>query len=576
MTELFLQKDGSQWQRVYFDTSAGSIKLTRENPYFTQSESYTLDITLPMDILENRSFLCNLQRIDCSKQPPVMKCRLVVDNVPVLNGSAKVVQVTEQQVKVQLLGGRSEVNFLSSENGDYIDQLPLGTREYVTEGLSFYTDISTGLPFSTSPVYNETAAKIVSPLCACHPQLVGVMRLVLAHYGYTLATSFLDEHPWDRIFIVSALHTLDIAHKLPHWTVRDFITEFCRFFNVSLFTDADHHTAAFLHNTTYFTQQSAVTIEPVDEYQADINEEPEASLASSTLAYDLSSSAGHDIDCFADEVRPALPRLSFATATELRNAWAAYSPEYRRRYLFCTPYLSYLSWVRTDPSDNDCEDLLLADMFAPRSRGDDADRLELKIVPVAITQDAVRQLTATTHKTAAGIPSLESPSPDEAPYPWEDQELFGELPPVQDYITGEADVDKSEKEDILQVMFDDGRTTYYANIADEQAYQASGVVGFTDYRLKPSTDGNQHAEWSMALADYPESPMVCVGDLHDNPYTFNMKAKLMVKFFSNRIPDPTRVYIIRNKRYGCEKIEANVNANGFDHLMTGYFDEMLE
>ena len=63
MTELFLKKDGGQWQRVYFDTSSGGIKLTRENPYFTQSESYTFDITLPMEILENRNISLSYEKV---------------------------------------------------------------------------------------------------------------------------------------------------------------------------------------------------------------------------------------------------------------------------------------------------------------------------------------------------------------------------------------------------------------------------------------------------------------------------------------------------------------------------------
>ena len=56
MTELYLQKDGGMMTRVYFDGSGTGFKLTRENPYFTQAESYTLDLILPMDIIENRSF----------------------------------------------------------------------------------------------------------------------------------------------------------------------------------------------------------------------------------------------------------------------------------------------------------------------------------------------------------------------------------------------------------------------------------------------------------------------------------------------------------------------------------------
>ena len=44
---------------------------------------------------------------------------------------------------------------------------------------------------------------------------------------------------------------------------------------------------------------------------------------------------------------------------------------------------------------------------------------------------------------------------------------------------------------------------------------------------------------------------------------------------AEEMPDPTGIFIIRNKRYGCEKIEANITSDGFDKLMTGYFYEML-
>ena len=63
MTELFLKKEGEEWQQVFFEASNG-FKLTRENPYFTQSESYTLDVTFPMAILQNRRFFQNIQRKD--------------------------------------------------------------------------------------------------------------------------------------------------------------------------------------------------------------------------------------------------------------------------------------------------------------------------------------------------------------------------------------------------------------------------------------------------------------------------------------------------------------------------------
>ena len=51
MTELLLKREKGEWRRVYFEAQQ-SFKLTRENPYFTQSDSYTLDVTIPMIIIE--------------------------------------------------------------------------------------------------------------------------------------------------------------------------------------------------------------------------------------------------------------------------------------------------------------------------------------------------------------------------------------------------------------------------------------------------------------------------------------------------------------------------------------------
>ena len=96
-----------------FPDNTQNIKLTNENTYFGRADSYTLDVTLPMNVLENRMFFENINRLERSKKVRRMECRLYVDNRCLISGSAKTTQVTERDVKVQLLGGLSEINFLS-------------------------------------------------------------------------------------------------------------------------------------------------------------------------------------------------------------------------------------------------------------------------------------------------------------------------------------------------------------------------------------------------------------------------------------------------------------------------------
>lgn len=44
-----------------------------------------------------------------------------------------------------------------------------------------------------------------------------------------------------------------------------------------------------------------------------------------------------------------------------------------------------------------------------------------------------------------------------------------------------------------------------------------------------------------------------------------------VKFQSDDIPDPSKIYIIRNKKYVCEKIEMEVKDDDIEPVYTGYF-----
>lgn len=103
-----------------------NIKLTRENVYFTKSGSYTYDVELPLQCAENRAIFGSINRIDTLTEYHVFHAVLRVDNVVLLDGKAVINQVTEAAVKVQLLGGNSEMNFYTKGEELYVDELDLG------------------------------------------------------------------------------------------------------------------------------------------------------------------------------------------------------------------------------------------------------------------------------------------------------------------------------------------------------------------------------------------------------------------------------------------------------------------
>ena len=103
-----------------------SIKLTRENVYFTKNGSYTYDVELPLQVKENRDIFGSINRIDTITEYHVFHAVLRVDNKVLLDGKAVINQVTENAVKVQLLGGNSEMNFYTKGEELYVDELDLG------------------------------------------------------------------------------------------------------------------------------------------------------------------------------------------------------------------------------------------------------------------------------------------------------------------------------------------------------------------------------------------------------------------------------------------------------------------
>lgn len=87
--------------------SSQEIKITRENPYFTLSDSYTLDVSIPLSILQNRKFFGSIQKLEKKREYKEFACRLYCSNSLLMEGTARIVQSTESVVKVQLACGVS-------------------------------------------------------------------------------------------------------------------------------------------------------------------------------------------------------------------------------------------------------------------------------------------------------------------------------------------------------------------------------------------------------------------------------------------------------------------------------------
>lgn len=630
MIELYLNGE-----RVYTDTSQ-TIKITKENPYFTQSGSYTLDITIPMAILENRLFFQNIQLLQSSKKTTMMSASLVVDNYLLLSGTAVVNSISDKQIKVQLLGGNSDINFIAKNGDVYIDDIDFGKIK-VYEGTPYsFIGNRGGEPFPSytyiygewdawnksamgdvsdyvlMPVYDETNAIIKNetkvhldanetrPSIYTHgdtimPNLMMVIRKVIEHFGYNLVINDVDVLPWNRIVICNARKTLIVQEALPHWTVTDFLKEVQNFFNCTFVFNETSKTAELISNLKYFNKGEQF-FEPLDEYSSDVSDDDEEqaqSLGSSNIKFDLSDSAEHLYDALSDEVLQGYERKEYGSFDELQREFDSMNESDRKKYIFVCPEGFYIYRTDGDPEDSSESSNVIwylgqVNQFGAIIRNPKIDDyISLKICPVGITVNQMAgyyvdaSVTGSTGhgtpweklwETEVQMPSLKNEKGDD---------------PTRDYskvvwsgIIGTQDLEEgTEPEDRMQVMFV-GTELQYINKPgySDQSKKIPYPMGFTDYKdkaidLSDCSYQNTHDSWSLALSN--SSAEHFLGQLHMNNYVINTQTEIQIQFESSFIPDIRKVFMFKNRRFVCEKLEISVGEKGLDKLIKGYFFEML-
>lgn len=91
-------------------------------------------------------------------------------------------------------------------------------------------------------------------------------------------------------------------------------------------------------------------------------------------------------------------------------------------------------------------------------------------------------------------------------------------------------------------------------------------IALTDSRMFPALTGSAESV-SLSLERLPHATVGAVDiDKH------NLQC---VKFVTDDIPDPSNIFIFRNRRFICQKVELEVSAEGVSRLKTGYFYEIL-
>ena len=247
----------------------------------------------------------------------------------------------------------------------------------------------------------------------------------------------------------------------------------------------------------------------------------------------------------------------------------------RNTIIFKTPEGYYCEGV--DPADETTK-LLKINHFAPLVRNEAVEeKTLLKISPVALEMFdepvyATSTITYLQDYRSVWIVFSDPTYHKAIRLKLANERTFPTDKSVWNSIQGD-EVEKAKKpEDRLQIFFFDG----YIHRISTQLTEGENCCPFTDVNYKEipgiAEAGTSRPSYSLALER--SGADISLTSMQEFGFVIDTKVKHAFKFIKKKVPDVSKIYQIKGKRYLCEKIEYDITDDGVEPLMTGYFYEI--
>ena len=612
-----------------------SFKLTKENVFFTKSGSYTYDIELLAKA--NIHIFGLMNRLDVPPETKSYDARLLVDNIEWFQGTATITSVTPSTIKVQLLGGNARMNFVNNNEQKYIDELELGNwgeieggayyfgpgkgrtyslfyssiwNEYRTRALTSRDEAqewlkaklwSTDNKWVAFPVYNETSQTMCNDWVfrtingkdyleprysieqeysdgskkmegngypqvkfAMQPYLLFVVERVFQKLGYKININALKRIEWfNRIFVVNANDRIELNRALPHWTVNEFITQLENFFGM-VFATEDGLNITPVPRSIYHNDGINYIDNVLDEWSMDCEDEKTESLSSN-----IGFSETGSYECVDNEIKELVKHKQYGSMEELTAEYNSMtsgftSPE------FCKQYKGYILEAEGRYYITKENYLKEVDYFRPRITNEENNNIdvELKIAPCRMTENYI-DIVTTSKRDKVDIDTITMrieyllPTREDSSECSFDATTEGDdsIEDVDATIAGDEELPEKNSNDTLFVAINDGIVSNYPT---PYTHPISLAAPLNQSQKKESLSLNEIKGLTTLYTEVIEKePLI------------DRSRKYCIKFIAADILPLNRIFIIRNKKYVCERLEYNIKSNGIEKVITGYFYEFI-
>lgn len=431
---------------------------------------------------------------------------------------------------------------------------------------------------------------------AIQPFVWIIAELIAKATGFNLAredNALYTNSFFKRIFIVNANNMIECNKCLPHWTVNEFWSQLENTFGMVMSMDYSRKKMYLRQRSDHYRNAATTTYlrDVVDEYTVEVDDESEVDISVNNVGF-----ADFDVDP-ADLLDEYITgncdvNTDFDSITELL-AWGKQNEDDLVNYkgtLFKCKDGRHFILSATDG-------FLEVNQFRPRISDESKEdiEVELKFVPARFIDG---ECTIYGYKTTSGsghggeyqdtpvasFPVQMLQIPDISDMSWYQKTGFSELN-IDAILKEEEDEESTseEKDDniFLAIMGDNTFDNLTVDISFfDGAVAKDKKTRFPRPRIREKmkaaltdTGGTKEdSPYSLSLIPIDGQENLAKHTI-ENSAVISAKVRYCIKFVAERIPDPSSIFLIHNRRFVCEKIEADIAPQGLQKLMTGYFYE---
>lgn len=584
-----------------------SFEYVSENRLFSGSDGYTLTITFPLrGCPENIAIFGHINRADVAAQKVIFDCE-IRDKGFYKFGSITITEISETEVKTQFLEGRSEQNFDKTFDKVYINELDLGApatthKSGITPANAWYPEYS-GCKCVALPWVNDYSGNIQNKAehivddavqnrshyewsedttgLSWQPYLLYITKKICEAVGYAADFSKWEAVEEYRYLLVCntlphAWYMPAFANALPHWTVEEYFEKLELFLGGEFDFDHRGKRISFAFTQATLAAKRPVCLEDVvEEHSTEVKVDDDRCeyLESKNLVYkdcDHEMWKFYSCDWFIKGWQNRVVKYnSMRELLEANRSYRTWNGQHHRNHQIdkllyaadCEAYFVIRPVSRQQVVEwrgpiihvyyqYKCR-LQPVNLFGGRivSEDEDAEQVEIEFVP-AWVDDTEDKYGRVLFLSFSGYDEdTNTTSENDSDHP------FQKTHTVSSLEAGEKEK-KSEYYDRIYIGWYDGSNYYqgshlpYPNV--ENIVIADDWSNFS------------YAHFSLRINDR----QVRRGQIIHN---IEPKMKTTFKFIADNIPDVRSVFLIRGKRYICEKITATFTENGMSQLLKGIF-----